>query len=407
MASAPQRPLRSWTALLPEGPTDGRPRPTYATLLRAAFGLGLSMVLAAGAASACDYTGGARVLDLPGAPFAAQPTADGCWIFVSLSNPGGISVFQNIDGGFRLVRTLRLPTNAMGLALAHSGQTLVAATEDSATIIDVAGLERGEARPVLGRVKEADGAIDVAITPNDGLLFVSDETANLITVTDLHAVLDGGFHPQDPIGRIGLTTPVGMAVSPDGSYLYATGEASPGRFKFPERCGARGFRPEGQLLVVDIRKVAQRDFAEAAAQAAAAGCNPVRVALSAGRVWVTARGENALLGFNLSPQGLLPPHQERWRIPVGQAPVGLAMDPDGGGAWVSDSNRFALGQTGTVEHVSFGAAPVRKIFQSGRFPRDLRLLPDGRTVIVALARSHQIQLLSMDSAAQQPGVPAP
>jgi DNA-binding beta-propeller fold protein YncE len=217
---------------------------------------------------------------------------------------------------------------------------LVVATGDTATALDVKRLESGVGDPLLGYVPEGDGAgaVYVAITPDDRLLFVSDQARAEITVSDLHRARLEGFGPKMILGRIPVgAQPVGLAVSGNGKRLYATSIFADPVLKFPARCkpeapgGTGPSRSEGALAVIDVARAAT-DPAHAVLAVAPAGCSPVRIKLDSKgrRAWVTARGEDALLTFDLDAleaSGSAAPHT---RIAVGAAPVGLAVRPDDG-----------------------------------------------------------------------------
>jgi DNA-binding beta-propeller fold protein YncE len=131
---------------------------------------------------------------------------------------------------------------------------------------------------------------------------------------------------------------------------------------------------------------------------APAGCSPSRVALAPdGRsAWVSARGEDALFGFDLNAEGTFVSALVRRRIPVGPAPTGLAIDRDGS-AWVAASNRFRPSEPGEIDHLPLtpAAGSEARIVRSpsGRFPRDVSLLPGGGAA-VALFGSSGVELLT-------------
>src|SRR5258706_8556370 len=96
-------------------------------------GLGLTTAGAAQAAP-CAYTAGAATVELPGRPFMAEPTADGCWLFVSMGHlkgdamgSGGVAVLHSEGGGFRVTHMTPLKDYPGGLALSHDGKTLAVA----------------------------------------------------------------------------------------------------------------------------------------------------------------------------------------------------------------------------------------------------------------------------------------
>jgi DNA-binding beta-propeller fold protein YncE len=372
----------------------------------AAFAAGCLAGGRARAAPACAYTAGSTALRLPGAPFSIASTADGCWLFVSLENEtgggGGLAVLRNTAGRYGLVRTIRLPQSADGLQLTHDGAELAVADNDAVVILDVGRLESGDGSPVVDRLNEGPdaGAFYTAITPDDHLLFVSDENQARLSVWDLGR---GGSGSQRPvlIGHIPMgAAPVGMTLSPDGQRLYATSQVSPRQLGLPVRCSPgdasdKRLMPEGMLSVIDVARAAA-DPSHAILAMTGAGCAPVRVALDPDgrRAWITARGEDALVDIDLVAAEHLGPHAPHGRRPVGPAPIGIAIRPDDAEIWITDSDRFDT-QKGYLEEVALpSGAHLRAA--AGRFPRDLIFLP-GSTVLVA-AITGSDALLFVDTA---------
>jgi len=359
-------------------------------------------------AAPCAYTAEAAAVSVPGRPFAALPSADGCWLFVSMlgaakpSEGGGVAVLRNENGRFVVTHVLPIAGGPGGIALTHDGRTLIAAAQDNVAIVDVEKLQRGDAGAVTVTLsEEADsGAIYAATSLDDGLLFVAEERRNRIAVLDLAQARGAGrrsvigFIPQ---GR----APVGLALSADGRRLYATSEiaSAPGLPApcAPQVAGRGREQPEGTLSVIDVA-AAGRDPAKALVAVRTAGCSPVRVALSpdGGTAWVTARGDDRVEGFataRLSGATTGPPEIS---VKVGTAPVGVAARPDGAQVWVANSDRFSANGNGSLTAVSPSGAVVRTV-PSGRFPRDLRFLPDGKTLVVAEFGSQAVQFVPTDA----------
>ena len=299
-----------------------------------ALSAALTSIREAGASPACAYTGGAATVALSGRPFASEPSADGCWLFVSLTSEGGgrggIAVLHNEVARFVVQRTVPFENGATGLALSHDGSRLFAASGDSVRVFDVAKLETADAKPEVGRVPEGAGAstIYVALSIDHHLLFASDEGAARITVSDVQRGEREGFGVRTVIGRIpqGLA-PVGLVLSPDGARLYATSQQAGSSPAFPVRCRPEGGgggpeHSEGALSVIDVAKAAVAP-PHALLAALPAGCNPVRVALSADgkTAWVTARGENALYAITFADPAV-PARATRLKQAVGDSPVG-------------------------------------------------------------------------------------
>jgi DNA-binding beta-propeller fold protein YncE len=380
------------------------------------------------ALAACPYTAGAAAVQVPGRPFAAEPSADGCWMFAALvkgqgGSQGGIAVLKNVGGAFSLARTVPLRRDATGVALSHDGATLVAAVGDGVAVLDTARLESGEGDAVLGYIDESaeNAPVYVAISNDDRLVFISDEHSARITVADLARGRREGFGKSVVIGEIPSgNAPVGLAVSPDGKRLYATAESMQRPLGFAEDCqaekGDNGRQhPEGGLLTIDIATAAQ-DPAHAIIALTPAGCNPVRVALShdGSMAWVTARGGGQVLAFDtrqmesaaplhtncvtdgpltgaVCPNGIR--NAPRSVFAVGSSPVGIAIRPDGQQVWVANSNRFATDGKGFLTMVRTADGGIGGTVPSGAFPRDLRFLPDGTTLVAAVFGSQAIQFV--------------
>ena len=101
------------------------------------------------------------------------------------------------------------------------------------------------------------------------------------------------------------------------------------------------------------------------------GCNPVRVITSAnGRVvWVTARASDALLAFSAARLRTDPGDALLADVPVGEAPVGLALVGNGTMVVVADSDRFSsAGQHASLAVVDVADALAGKPALLGYLP---------------------------------------
>ena len=353
----------------------------------------------------CSYRAGAATIDLPGAPFAAEPSADGCWLYVSLGHGrspgrGAVAVLHNDEGAFVMRRAVPLDGDPAGLGLTQDGGRLLVADGAGISILDVARLQAGDADPLLGRIPLGVGTIYLAITRDDRTVFASVEREARIAVIDLARVGDRAAGAEAVIGSIPAgTAPVGLALSGKGDRLYATSESAPRSLGLEARCLLDGGRygdrrlSEGLLSVIDVAR-ARVDPAAAILATWRAGCSPVRVILGPDDkvAWVSARGEDAVYRFDLGSNGSPGATATLRRFAVGSAPVGLALAPSGDALWISNSNRFSRSEPGTLERIDL-LDGSRTVLPSGRFPRDLRFLPDGRTLVVAVFGSSQLQLV--------------
>ncbi len=276
----------------------------------------------------------------------------------------------------------------------------LAAEGSGAAVISVASAEHGGARPLLGYLTTKGisipvQAIEVAVSPDGRYAFVTLEGAHEITVFDLETALKDHFAPSSFIGTIPLgDNPVGLAISSNGRWLYATSEDAAPSSGLPSG--------QGTLSVISIRR-AETNPSGAVVATVTAGCTPVRGAVSPdGRtVWVTARGSNALLAFSASRLNTDPSHALTADVSVGQEPVALTFVDGGTLVVVTDSDRYGVprsspGLTIVNSALALAARPaVLGDIASGRFPRAEALEPNGTTLLVANYSSHQLEAVDL------------
>lgn len=358
------------------------------------------------AAQECAAPTSVASVSVPGRPFAALPTADDCWVFVSLSisrDHGAVAVLHNQDGQFTLDHVVALKGVSYGESLSHDGKVLAVVGAGEVAVLDVGGLEHQAVSPILGTFHDggSSGAIYAAISPDDRLLMVSDEDANRISVFDLAKARSDGFASPKPMGRIPMAVaPVGLAFSSDGKWLYATSEKAPRRSLAatcePEQSSGR-MHPEGVLFRIDVG-LAAKDPRDAVVAAFPAGCNPVRVAVSrsGSQVWVTARGSDALLRFQTADL-LARSHGVGYaKFAIGTSPVGLAVRPDGSQVWVTLSHRWGKKGMGQLAGMAFEANVSSVKLTSAPaagFPREVAFLHDGHTLVATLFAAQRVEFV--------------
>jgi hypothetical protein len=372
----------------------------------AVIGIGALLLGFNAHASTCSSPTQATSIPVQGHPFAAVATADNCWLFVSVNDDdehGSVLVLHNTGGTFAPDHAVPLNRHARGESLSHDGRLLVVAGGDATSVLDVARLEHGDDHALLGALPEGFGAGSVytAIAPDDTLLFVSEEYAKQISVFDLAKAQSAGFDDHALIGHIPTAHfPVGLAVSPDGRWLYATSQRGPDKTMAPI-CNPEDkhghMHPQGLLQRIDMAKAAV-DPAHAMGAALPAGCNPVRVAVSPDgkELWVTARGGNALLKFLVDGWQEQDGHAKMTSLPMGPSPVGVAIRPDGKQVWVALSSRFGSGDNGQLMGLSDlqnTSQMKRTTLPAAGFPREVSFLPDGRTLVATLFEAKKLQFV--------------
>jgi DNA-binding beta-propeller fold protein YncE len=295
-----------------------------------------------------------------------------------------------------------------GMALTHDGSLLVVPDGSFVYFLDTDRLIGG-ADPVVGMINDGAraGAINAAISGDDRYLFVSDESLNQVTVIDLAKTRQSAFKQRMVIGRIPTgRAPVGLALSSHDEYLFITSEVMP-QFHTAPTCRSQGqqggaYVPEGGLEVVSVARL-QPDPREAVVGAITAGCSPVRAVLSpqGDRLYVTARASEALLVFDPNAVVSDPTHALLATVPVGNAPVGVAVVDQGRRVVVANSGRFggAGGKDLTVidtSRIKEGSSAVDGTVAVGQFPRELHTTEDGKTLLLTDFDSDQIELLRVD-----------
>jgi DNA-binding beta-propeller fold protein YncE len=337
--------------------------------------------------------GPATVSRVPLPPFGVAAAGSG-FAFVTMGTGttltgGSVAVFADGAAGRpALVRRLAVNPLPEGEALTPDGRYLLVAAGSGIAVVSVRRAELGRPGAVLGALTSpGSGAIEVAVTPDGSLAFASLEGSSDIAVFDLRQALASHFVRSGYLGTIpaGLA-PVGLALSPDGSWLYATSEQ------------AAAGSEVGILQVISVRAARSRP-ADATVAVARAGCNPVRVITSAdGRtVWVTARASDELLGFSAARLRSSPAGALAAAVRVGELPVGLALVDGGRRIVVADSDRFDVPGAGAslavvnVRAALSGRAALAGYLHSGSFPRELALEPGGGPLLVTNYGSRQLQ----------------
>ena len=369
------------------------------------------------------------IIELPGNPFQAIPTSDGCHFFISLAGPtepsdprrpprpgaptGGLAVVSRVGGEPSLTRVVQLEGSPWGMALTRDGGLLIVASDDRVAFIDPARMIAGSADAILGYLRDAPaaGRFYANVTPDDRWLFLSDESAKAISVVDLAKARASGFDNGAVIGQIPTgQAPIALTFSMDHQLLYTTSQVAPAEYGWPAVCSAPGSEEvrqaskysEGAILVVDVSR-ATHDPANAVVGATPAGCNPVRLAISpSGEVaYVSARTDNALLAFDTRRLLTEPSHALIGRVPVGDAPVGVAVLDGGARIAVTNSNRFGdsnATQNLTIidaQKIASGAAAVLGTVPAGVFPRELRMTEDQKTLLLTNFGSKNLTMIDI------------
>ncbi|HEY1819936.1 MAG TPA: hypothetical protein VGG83_08405 [Trebonia sp.] len=422
------------------GPTSGAGAPASASApasatagsAAAASGAGLAAPGCSAATAAGPRLSSAGTATLPttGDPFGLAVTPDGRWAFAVSSEATSVEVFRLGNGtasapAVTAVRTISLvsPTvsSLLGGTITPNGKYLLVAEGSGALVVSVADAEAGAPDLVLGALTvpaRAQGqggapgsAIEVAVSADSRFAFVTLEYMDEAVVFNLAGAIAHGFGASDYVGAIPLgNAPVGLAVSPDGRWLYATSEGTVGGQR-PVGLGSPGTcdgavpstvkgEPPGTLTVISLPR-AETDPARSVTVTVDAGYQPVRVVTAADgtQVWVTARASDDVLCFSAERLASDPSRALTAVARVGSEPVGLEAVRGGTLLVVADSNRFgASGENSALTVVSVAAAlagrpAVLGNLVTGLFPRDMALSSDG-TLLVSDFSASQVQAVN-------------
>ena len=346
------------------------------------------------AASATSISGvRSQPVALGGNPFGVVVTADGKYSFVARGN--SIAVLK--DGGGSAAPTqiasVPAPGAAKTEAITSDGKYLLAVTGSGAYVIDAIKAEDGAGSgALLGTLAGPHGntSNEVMVSSDNKFAFITFQNDGDVAVFNLHQAITGGFGQAGYKGMLQLgsqSDPQAMAESPDGHWLYVTGESQ-----------------DGQLYVVDINK-AETDPQHAGHSSAAAGCGPARVVVSPDGtdVWVTDRDSNALVAFSASDLTSDPSHALIASVSVGQTPLGLSFINGGSEIVVADANLHHLAGADNLALISTQmalqgkAGALRGFVPTGQVPRALAAEPGGHTLLLTDYGSGQLQAIEVGS----------
>lgn len=365
----------------------------------------------------------------------------------------GIQVFQNKAGGlvnpcatqeqhlFRMpdatnitqvfgLKTYPVDPESIGFAVSDSGVDFYT-PKDFYTCALVETATNVQQPP---RITKSPGTGDLAFTPDGKYAFVSNEygkdtnyPAAVGTVGILKVVrsADGDFTGTSLIANNhyihipGGNTMPGIALSHDGKRLYVSTEVAapaelpnaqdPTNSQNPILTGKRCFQmydaslnpqPQwnGLLTVIDVEKAAAGQGQASIIQTIASGCSPVRVVETSDgqRIWVSARGDNRVLAFDVAALLSADPNKSLigYADSGGSAPVGMTLFNRDQLLAVTNSNRFTPNNPpGDPNITNVAILDVRqpskaKVINSlpsagkGDFPRGVSVGPDGTTLYV-------------------------
>jgi DNA-binding beta-propeller fold protein YncE len=356
-----------------------------------------------------------------GHPYEALSTPDGRYVLVTVTRQApvklsGIDVFAVTGQTLHRVAFQELGTEgAQGILLIPKTRMLaVGMSNAGVAFLPLDDAIAGKAKVQVLAQGEHPATANLAATPDGKTLFAANEAGDggNVAVIALHTDVHGEVHPETVARLPALRSSPGLALSTDGTRLYAEGEVVaaaelvatlPGHDN-PELAkqtclpgGAGKPRPNGVLYVWDAAKAAAGDSNSQLA-AVNAGCAPVREALTANgaTVYVTARDDNKVMVFDARGLETNAKHALLRAIPTGGvAPVGLKLFDRDRRMLVANSNRSqAAPGNAVVFDLSNPAKPkLVQTIETGLYPRNIAVSADGETLYLTVFNADELMVL--------------
>jgi len=331
----------------------------------------------------------AGAVTVPSPPYGAVVTADLSYTFVAL--PTAIEVLRNRAGipVYPAVRTIPIPDHPHAQVITSDGRYLVTATDHGATVIRVSAAEQpGHGSAIAGRLVSGlggnPGGDDLALSTDNRFVFIAMRYANQVAVFNLARALRGGFRASDLVGYVPAgIKPHGMAVSPDGRWLYVT-----------SRFAGQGSL-EGLITVLSVRS-AEVHPGRSKVASALAGCGAYRVITSPdGRVlWVIAQSSNYLVGFSAAKLLADPHHALVARVAIGATPLDEVLVNGGTRILVTDNAGSDVAVVNPAAALAGQKHALIGYVRTSALPRFFAFEPDGPVVLLVTGdRSEQVQAI--------------
>jgi DNA-binding beta-propeller fold protein YncE len=347
------------------------------------------------------------LISVPSVPFGLVYSRHNNIAFVALNATLGVlnttTLIPSLLHEIPLPTAYETPDGAGGITLTHDGRHVLVSVGPGAIIVSVAKAVKGSLAAVVGALNGTAGtsAIEVIVTLDDKYAIVSQEYGN--TKTKFHGNLEvfsldksssNGSVSSTYIGYIPLgEAVVGTALSPNGSILYAVSETA----------SLEANATQGSISVIDVEILKTDPSNALISNVTPVGCGTVRILATEKTVWVTARESNHLVGFDAAKLISNPSEALVASVQVGTSPVGLIFAKNNSRILTADSNRFLY--TNTTSGISVvdvkaalrGEKALLGRIPTGRFPREIAISPDKRTILVSDYYTKQVQTIEVDS----------
>ncbi|MEV0381287.1 beta-propeller fold lactonase family protein [Nonomuraea sp. NPDC050643] len=323
-----------------------------------------------------------------GAPAGA---ASGGTLYVTSGDTDDIALFR-VDGAGRpvldppLVPTGRQPR---GLVFARDGRTAYVATGLDDSVHQYRVGDDGRLAPLAAPVRTGGFPFGIVVAPSGRTLYTANADDGTLSVFAVGR--DGRLRPLGAPVRTGRDSPRGLAMTPDGRFLYV----SHGRPAITEE----DTEPPGFVVVFAVRPdgTLHRTGGPVPVERGGLGMSvtPDGRFLYVACEVLTSVSERQLFGFAIGRDGSLAPVPgSPYRAP--DVPIGTAVTPDGRRLYLTSGGLnvnpeiatkvwgFTIAADGSLRPVP--GAP----FDAGHGPVGIAVTPDGRRVHVSTLRSQLV-----------------
>ena len=282
------------------------------------------------------------------------------YAYVTNGDSGTVSIYDVVN--VRLNRELQVGQNPVAVAPSNTRNEVyvvnsgVAGGQGSLSIINT------ENNSVAGTIPLHKRPVALALDPEGNLAYVANSASNSVSVVDLKA--------RREVAVIGTgEEPVAVRTSPDGTTL------------------AIANRRGNSVSLVDLSSRQVRAVFEGCP-----GANDIVILPDSSKAFAACSGGYQILAIALAHGAARPPRPDRVEslLDVGRQPVQLALKPDGGEIFVSNSLSDSISEviTGTDDVLGaylMGADPVRGLVSA-----------DNALLYVGNLRSQEVTIYAID-----------
>jgi YVTN family beta-propeller protein len=274
-----------------------------------------------------ELTGPDTRIEVDAAPAGVAASADGDYVYVTNGGERTVSVIRtssSIDAPYgEVVATVPVGMKPSGVAVSPNGDYVYVTNrlDDTVSVISKYTHEAiTDWRETTGqddRIKVGTAPIGVAVSPDGKYLYVANHHGNSVSVIDTS---DGTV--IDTVKEVGRG-PVGVAVSPNGDHVYVTNQLG------------------GTVSVISKHTAFSTEEAPTWEEVTGpynrinVGTAPIGVAVSPGgdHVYVANRGDDTVSVIRTSDNSVVKPNDP---VAVGDSPIGVAFTPNGDYVFVTN-----------------------------------------------------------------------